>query len=189
MMNFEQMQKEALEAGFSGAWAFDPGLLRFLPEVRDMCSAEKCGRYGHSWSCPPACGSLEDAKREAAAYSQGILLQTVGELEDEFDFEGMEAAAKRHKEAFLRFCARLAELGEPSMPMSAGSCTLCAKCTYPDAPCRFPEKVFPSMEARGLLVSEVCALAGAPYYYGKNKLAYTGCVLYGKRDEKLVHLA
>jgi len=34
-----------------------------------------------------------------------------------------------------------------------------------------------SMEAMGLLVSEVCEAAGLPYYYGPNTLTYTGAVL------------
>ena len=72
----------------------------------------------------------------------------------------------------------LIDAGVDCWPMTAGTCTRCKQCTYPDAPCRFPNKLFPSMEACGLVVSKVCSDAGVPYYYGSQKLAYTGCVLY-----------
>ena len=54
----------------------------------------------------------------------------------------------------------------------------CAKCTYPDQPCRFPDKAFTSMEAYGLLVTDVCKSADTPYYYGRNTVTFTSCVLF-----------
>ena len=61
--------------------------------------------------------------------------------------------------------------------LAAGSCTVCPACTYPDEPCRFPEKAFVSLEAAGLVVSEVCESADIPYYHGKGSISYTSCVL------------
>ena len=37
--------------------------------------------------------------------------------------------------------------------------------------------MFPSMEAYGLLVSDACTSAGLEYYYGKNTMTYTSCIL------------
>ena len=34
-----------------------------------------------------------------------------------------------------------------------------------------------SMEAFGMLVLEVCKANGLSYYYGSDKMAYTGCFL------------
>jgi hypothetical protein len=63
--------------------------------------------------------------------------------------------------------------------MGSGGCGMqCAKCTYPDQPCRFPDKAFTSMEAYGLLVTDVCKSADTPYYYGRNTVTFTGCVLF-----------
>ena len=64
------------------------------------------------------------------------------------------------------------------MTLSAGTCTLCKECTYPDAPCRFPDKRLVSMEAAGLVVSEVCTQAGIDYNHGPQTIAYSGCVLF-----------
>ena len=178
MTNFEEMKALALQAGFGEAWAFDPRKLVFLPQVREMCSADRCKSFGRNWCCPPACGSLEDSERQAAGFEHGALVQTVGVLEDEFDFEGMEAAAEKHRKCFEKFAELAAAATEKCMCMGMGACTRCAVCTYPDAPCRFPELAHPSMEAMGLQVSDVCKLAGAPYYYGKGTVSYTSCILF-----------
>jgi hypothetical protein len=34
-----------------------------------------------------------------------------------------------------------------------------------------------SMEAYGLLVSEVCRASGLPYYYGPKTLTFSACIL------------
>ena len=64
------------------------------------------------------------------------------------------------------------------LPMGAGGCNICKKCTYPDEPCRFPDKAFTSMEAYGLFVAAECKKAGLEYNYGPNTLTYSSCILF-----------
>lgn len=176
-MNFEKLSEIALRAGFTKAGRLSADTLAVLPEVRKMCEQNTCGRYGKSWSCPPGCGSLSETQEKIARYHEGILLQTVGDLEDEFDGEGMMEAENRHKESLLRMRELMEEEYPNALFLGAGSCTVCKKCTYPDAPCRFPEKRISSMEASGLLVLDVCKKNGMTYYYGSDKISYTSCVL------------
>ena len=96
---------------------------------------------------------------------------------DEFDFETIGAASKKHHDNFITLIAGLKTRYPDILPMGAGTCSLCEKCTYPDAPCRFPDESMSSMEAYGLWVSRVCELSGIPYYYGKLTLTYTSCYL------------
>ena len=91
----------ALSIGFSHAGIIDPSKLRALPEVRDMCADGRCRRYKRSWSCPPACGTLEEAEARMHRYRCGVLVQTTAELEDDFDVEAMMEAEKRHKTNFF----------------------------------------------------------------------------------------
>lgn len=176
-MTKEQAMRMAEETGFSHWGVFPVEDLRFLPEVRAACEVNSCGRYGKSWSCPPACGSLEENERRARAFRWGVLLQTTGQMEDDFDIEVMIEAEQLQKKRFEAYCARLE--GEECLPLGAGSCTICAQCTYPDAPCRFPERMRVSMEAFGLQVTDVCRAAETPYYYGPRTITYSGCVLFG----------
>lgn len=57
---------------------------------------------------------------------------------------------------------------------------MCAKCTYPDKPCRYPSKRLSSMEAFGLFVSDICARSGLGYNYGPRTMTYTSCLLYSE---------
>ena len=173
----ETLLRLAADCGFDHAAPLCVSALHFDPAVREMCAADRCRSYGKNWCCPPACGSLEDFARRAAAYHRGILLQSTGQLEDDFDADTMMATERLQKERFFRFVQALRPLCPDCMPLSSGACSVCERCTCPDAPCRFPEKAFPSMEAAGLLVSQVCRDSGLPYYYGPRTINYTACVL------------
>ena len=168
----------SLEIGFTRASQFDPAVLCALPEVRDMCAVNRCRRYGKSWSCPPACGSLAETQERMQAYTSALLVQTTADLEDEFDAVGIEEAGKRHKKNFQTLARQMRLIYADCLPLSAGSCTICRSCTYPEKPCRFPAKMLSSMEAYGLLVSDVCTQAGLKYYYGPRTLTYHSCILW-----------
>ena len=170
----------ALESGFTVAEPLEVSTLKFLPEVRSMCAADRCKSYNRSWSCPPACGDLEMWSEKASHYTKGWLLQTVGDREDSYDFEAMMEVYQNNSENFFRLAERLRAEKCDVLAMSAGACSRCEKCTYPDEPCRFPETLYPSMEACGLFVSQVCKDNNVPYYYGEDKIAYTSCILYNE---------
>ena len=82
----------ALELGFDHAAPLDTGKLRALSEVREMCASGRCRRYGKSWSCPPACGTIEECQVRMSRYTGGILVQTTALLRDDFDMETMNLA-------------------------------------------------------------------------------------------------
>ena len=172
-----QAMELAREVGFSHWGVFDARTLSFLPEVREMCRADKCGRYDKSWSCPPACGTLEQCREQASAFDWGVLLQTTASLEDDFDIETMMEAEGLQQKRFRAFIDLLGK-DTPQLPLGAGSCTECVSCTWPDAPCRHPDRMTPSMEAFGLQVSDVCRAAEVPYYYGPLTITFTSSVLF-----------
>ena len=129
----------ARENGFSHIGFADMSALTPLEEVRKMCSADRCGQWNTNWSCPPACGSIEHAKRRIAQYNKCLLVQTSGELADEFDYDGMQSTAKAHKRAFLNF-ARQARIlyPEQAVPIpvktsvvNGGFRPVCKQCMLP----------------------------------------------------------
>ena len=176
-MTYQELAKIAEDAGFT-AWApLDVSTIELKTEVRDMCAVNSCGQYGKRWSCPPGCGTLEECTEQLKQYTHGILVQTYGDIEDGFDFEAMMEIEMEHKEHFTEMQEALHDAGIPMLALGAGCCTQCANCTYPDAPCRFPQKKVASMEAFGMVVLEVCKANGLTYYYGADKMAYTSCFL------------
>ena len=172
--------KTGREAGFETVAPLDPKTLKFLPEVRSMCAADRCQSFDKNWSCPPGCGTIEEWAERCSRFTKGLILQTVGDREDSYDIEAMMEAADTHKARGDAFTKALRDQGADFQFLSAGTCTRCKQCTYPDAPCRFPEMLYPSMEACGLFVSQVCKDNGVAYNYGNEKIAYTSCVLFNE---------
>ena len=174
----EQLLALAEQAGFTQSAPLEASALTVRTEVRDMCAADRCRAYGRSWSCPPACGTVEQCQKRIDRYRRGILLQTTGQLEDDFDAEAIWETEQRHKDSFAVLARQIRTLYPDCLPLTAGTCTLCRKCTYPDKPCRFPQKRLSSMEAYGLLVSDVCLKSGVPYNHGPRTMTYTSCILF-----------
>ncbi len=177
MISYDTLARLAEAAGFSAWSPLDPAAIECRCEVRDACAQNACGQYGKRWSCPPGCGSLEECADQIRNCTQGILVQTIGELEDEFDGEAMMETEALHKAHFQEMFSALRKKSGHVLALGAGCCTRCKGCTYPDNPCRFPEEAVSSMEAYGMLVLQVCKDNGLKYYYGSDKIAYTGCFL------------
>jgi predicted metal-binding protein len=116
---------------------------------------------------------------EVRSYQHGLLYQTISEIEDSFDIEGMQDAGRRHVlvsqrlEAFL-----MLELGK-HLHLSCGGCRLCERCAKLDGlPCRDPERAMPSMEGYGIDVYNTCKPTELKYINGQNTVTYFGIVLY-----------
>jgi predicted metal-binding protein len=167
----------AMGCGFTFYTPLDISTLEFLQEIRESCCASKCKNYDTSWSCPPAVSSLEDIRERVKEFSTGILVQTVGEIEDSFDWSGIIKTEARHKENFGRMRDLLEKESDMFFAMGAGKCRICEICAYPDNPCRYPNKMEVSMEACGLFVTKVCTDNNLAYNYGTDKIAFTSCFL------------
>ena len=176
-MTYGQLAALAEEVGFTAWVPLDLKTVELKPEVRDMCAGGSCQQYGKRWSCPPGCGTLEECAAQVERCSYGILVQSVGDVEDSFDFETMMEIQEEHKARFEQMHRAICDRGEQVLALGAGCCTRCKVCTYPDAPCRFPDRMVSSMEAYGMLVLEVCKANHMQYYYGSDKMAYTSCFL------------
>ena len=147
----------------------------FSPEVRKMCEVNRCGRYGTSWACPPAIGTLEECMLRCKAFEHCAVFSKAYELEDSFDFEGMMEAHDK----FAKASERLRKMLEGQhLMLSVEGCSKCGNCTYPDAPCRFPETLTGSLEGYGIFVNQLAASAGIPYNRGPDTVSYFGAVFF-----------
>ena len=100
-MDLQTLIKDAKERfGFEEAGALNVEALEFLPEVRQMCAADRCRSFNRNWSCPPGCGTLEEISERVKPYTRGILVQSIGQLEDEFDVETMMETEHTQKARF-----------------------------------------------------------------------------------------
>jgi len=176
------LEKLALDCGFTRTGRLDPASMKVRREVREACAADKCHAYGKSWSCPPACGSLEECEKRLAGYRYGLILQTTGNTEDSFDYESMTRIGEDHNGHLHNFQEKLNSFfsGERSwLLLGSGCCKICDQCSYPESLCNYPEKMIVPVEAMGIVVSDLCRANNVPYYWGPGTLTYTGCLLLG----------
>lgn len=176
-ITIDDLSRLAVEIGFTSSGELNMDALIFRPEVREMCNADACRSYGRVWSCPPAAGSLEAITARAARYHRGIIVQTTGQLRREIDMHRIFEIGRTHKGYFDTLVRQVRMLFPGCLPMGAGACTICSKCTYPYRPCRHPDRMFISMEAYGLVVNDVCKASGLDYNYGPMTTTYTSCIL------------
>ena len=157
--------------------------LNFQSRVRIICKQE-CERYGKTWACPPAVGSLETCKETCLSYSQGLFFSTVAEVSDVLCMEEGLATRKEHEKITQEIGDYLSKQDLEVLILSTESCDICAKCTYPDAPCRHPDKMHPCLESHGIVVSDLVEKHQMTYQLGGNTLLWFSLVLFRKKVHK-----
>ena len=152
---------------------------------RDMCKANSCGVYGKCWMCPPDVGDIDSLMSKIKEYDYALVYQTVTEIEDSFDFEGMIAAKKKSYPLAQNLRKVFADMNITKvLHLGAGGCGVCESCAKKtNEPCRFPEKAMPSLEAYGINVSELAKASGMNYINGQNTVTYFGAVLFSLGGE------
>ena len=150
--------------------------LSFENRVRQICQME-CERYGTTWACPPGVGTIEECKERCLAYSHGLLFSSVAEVSDVLNMEEMLATRRDHEEITNEVGKFLREAGFETYTLSTESCDICEKCTYPNAPCRFPQKMHPCLESHGVVVSEMVEKEGMEYNLGGNTILWFSMIL------------
>lgn len=158
---------------------FPTAQIPFSEAVVEACARNACGMYGKRWTCPPGVGTLEELAARITAYPNALLVSYKYELEDSFDFEGMAEGHRRAKKAFSAMTDRMRSAGETFLAFGNEGCDLCAECTYPDAPCRFPDRASPAVEACGINVMQLAKDVGMRYNNGPNTVTYFCMVVFG----------
>lgn len=179
-MKHEEMVNHILKMGAQHAAVVPMEKVRFEKAFREMCASNACGMYGKSWMCPPYVGEPEELIARAKSYQYILVYQTIGELEDSYDFEGMMEAGQKMNDLTQRVRDELKdEIGKDSLLLGSGGCRLCPVCAKrEEQTCRFPEKALASLEAYCISVSDLASAGGMKYINGPDTVTYFGAVLF-----------
>lgn len=156
---------------------FSTDELEFSQRIRTVCETE-CPRYGKTWACPPAVGSVESCRTRCLAYPEGLMIATLTEVNDIASLEETLATRPAHEEITHEAAALLRAQGVDVMVLSTDSCGICPSCTYPDAPCRHPEKMYPCVESHGIVLTALAERYGVEYQYGNNVVTWFSLLLF-----------
>ena len=164
--------------GFTNAVNIKAEIIRCEESIRELCAPDKCGNYGSSWICPPGCGSIESCRDVIAGYRNAILLQSVRENVDFSSAEEMMNVTKTHNELAVKLFEKIREEQGSAYLLTTGGCGLCEKCTFPDEPCRIPDKNRGSLSAFGVNVTKLCESAGMEFSFTPGIMRMVACILY-----------
>ena len=177
---FDRLTDLALSLGAFRASVIPVEAIETDASFRDLCAANVCGNYGRNWMCPPDAGEIHDLMAALRTYAYALVYQTVSELEDSYDFEGMMEAGVALNQLMHRLRDQLNGEGLPRvLHLGAGGCRMCEVCgKRTGEPCRHPDLAVASLETYGVNVSRLAPAAGMKYINGQNTVTYFGAVLF-----------
>ena len=177
---FTRLTDTALSLGAFRAGIIETDKIVTDKAFRGMCESNACGMYGRCHMCPPDVGDIDELMSSIREYDYALVYQTVTELDDSFDFEGMIEARRKMPGISLKLRKEFKDKNIcNALHLGVGNCGVCEKCAKAtNEPCRYPELALPSLESYGVNVSELAKAAGMKYINGQNTVTYFGAVLF-----------
>ena len=174
------LEAKTLQLGAFRAKVIGASAVETDASFRTLCESNACGLWGKCWTCPPDVGDIETMMAHLRTYSHVLVYQTVGQLEDSFDFENMIRAGNAHNVLAQSLRSVFKESGiQTVLHLGAGGCRVCGVCAKRTGePCRHPDLAMSSLEAYGINVSRLAPAADMKYINGNNTVTYFGAVFF-----------
>ena len=137
---FDSLVEQMVEKGAYKAAVIPVSQVELDAGFRSLCESNACGKYGKCWMCPPDIGDIDTLMKTIRTFDYAFVYQTVGLLEDSYDIEGMQEAAKKHSELSQKVTKMFTEDSFMRiLHLGAGGCHVCQKCAREaGGPCRYP---------------------------------------------------
>ena len=177
-MNLDRLEAQLSQLPLFAYFFTDPKSLEFSPRIRWICENE-CPRYGKSWACPPAVGSVEACREKCRSYTHCLAVGTVTEVSDIGNMEACLATRFDHEALTEEVAGFLKEQGITPYILSTDSCAWCDTCAWCEGkPCRFPEKMHPCVESHGINLIPTLEENGLPFQLGDNLVTWYSLLFY-----------
>ncbi len=184
-MNYEKLIETAIAEGAKKAVVIPAAQIVTSERFRDDCASNVCGNYGRCWMCPPDTGDIKELIKTVRSFPRGMLYQTIFELEDSFDIEGMGESATLHAKISRKIETAL----KPMLPkgylhLINGGCRFCETCAkQEDKPCVSPENALASLESYGIDVYNTTKDTDLKYINGQNTVTFFSMILLPEEDD------
>ena len=154
-----------------------PEDIEFNDRVRQICKKE-CSRYGASWSCPPAVGTVEVCKERCMNYDHVLFFSSIAEVDNIMDMDETLKTKSEHEKITREIEQHLKDKTLLTFALSSDSCQLCDKCTYPRGGCRHLELMHPCIESHGIVVANLIEKNMMDYYLGEHMVIWFSMIFY-----------
>lgn len=146
-------------------------------KFRRFCEENRCGKYNANYSCPPACGTVEELHARLLAEEKALILETIWEIGSYEDKAAIEHAKIAHNAAVLRLIDKIRKAGFEGFCSGYNGCPLCSPCKQAEGePCAFPEKRISCMSAYCIDVGQLAARCGLAFSWTPGKLHLFGMI-------------
>ena len=172
MMDLQKLEEQLAELPLLGYFFLDPRDLEFTSRVRWVCE-HQCPRFGKTWACPPAVGTVEHCRRKCLNFENCLMIATATEVADFSDMEETLATRGPHEELTNRVRELFRQQNAEPYILSTESCALCDRCAWLDGqPCRYPEKMHPCLESHGINLIPTLENLGIDCQFGTNVITW-----------------
>ena len=176
-MDRQKLEAELRELPLYQYAFIDTAELAFSQRVRYICETE-CPMYNTTWACPPAVGSVAACQERVMAFKEGLLIATITEVSDIANIAETLATRTEHEEITRQVLAMVRQQAGQTLTLSTEACTHSEHCTWPEAPCRFPDRMFPCLESHGILVTDLAEKRGIEFQFSGNTVTWFSLILY-----------
>ena len=177
----DTLKDKIAAVGFDNVAEIQTESITFDPTLIKHCEMNSCGKYGKNYTCPPNIGDPEELIEIAKSYKKTVVFQKIYDIEDSFDFEGMNRAQLDFKELTLKVQSLCESVFDDFLLLGAGPCELCKVCGIADGiECRFPKKAIASLESYSIFVTSLATTCNMNYINGVNTVTYFGAMLYNE---------
>ena len=135
---------------------------------QSLCRDNLCGKYGTNWACPPGFSEHMDSLSEQ--YDSALLLSRTFAC-DPHDKDAVEECNTGMKAMLRSVVEHLRAAGIGCRGFSDGGCDLCQTCAYP-GPCRFPDRVMPSVSAVGIDMGAYLESVGERFEFRDDRVTF-----------------
>ena len=171
-MNRELLEQQLSELPLYDYFYIEPSRLEFSERIRWICENE-CPRYGKSYACPPAVGSVEACREKCLGYRNCLLIGTITEVSTIANMEEALATRPEHEALTNQVRELFRQQGIDPYILSTEACAHCERCAWLDGqPCRFPEKMHPCVESHGINLIPTLEENGLEFQYGDNIITW-----------------
>lgn len=178
-MTREELEAEILEYPVMQYAYLETKNVEFVQRVREICKNE-CPRYGSTWSCPPAVGTVDECRDRCSKFKNCFVFCTVAEVEDITNMDQTLPTRMEHEEVTHAVVEIFRKHYGEVIGLSTESCDRCKKCTYPEGTCRQPDKMFPCVESYGILVTDLAEQGGLEFANGANVVTWFSVIFYNE---------
>ena len=182
---YQKLIDAAISCGASKAVVIGAEKIVLSADFFDACKKNSCGNFGKCWMCPPDVGPITEWMEKIRTFPHALWYQTIGELEDSFDVEGMAEAGAKHAALSQKLRRELSSLlPARTLHLTRGGCGVCERCAKRDnEPCRYPDLAMPSVESCGVNVYKTTEGTGLKYINGPDTVTYFGMILFDDGEE------